>query len=59
MLTKGGHNLGQNNYHTITFFFFSKKNNFHGHFQRKNSFQFTSLVLKGHMQTVVLLILEE
>ena len=29
----GGHNLGQNNYHTITFFF-SRKSKFYGHFQR-------------------------
>ena len=43
-----GHNSGQNNYHTTTFLFQGKKN-FYGHFQRKNSLIFKSLVLKGHI----------
>ena len=41
----GVHNSVQNNYHTRTFFF-SRKNNFHGHFQRKNSFHFYIISFK-------------
>ena len=45
MVTKLGHNSGQNNYHTITFFF-SRKSNFYGNFQRKNIFDFYIISFK-------------
>ena len=48
MVTKGGHNSGQNNYHTITFFF-QEKVTFMVTFKKKNFLIFTSLVLKGPM----------
>ena len=41
---RGIHNLGQNNYHTIPFS--SRKSDFYGHFQRKNSFNFYITGLK-------------
>ena len=44
MVTKGGHNSSQNNYHIITFFL--RKSNFYGHFQRKNSFHFYIISFK-------------
>ena len=62
MVTKGeerrggglgrGHNSGQNNYHTIAFFF-QEKTNFMITFKEKIVLIFTSLVLKRHMQTLV------
>ena len=48
MVTKGeegGHNSGQNNYHTIAFFF-KKKQLFYDHFQRKKSFDFYIISFK-------------
>ena len=45
MVTKAGHNSSQNNYHIITFFFL-RKSNFYGHFQRKNSFHFYIISFK-------------
>ena len=42
-VTKGG----QSNYHTIKKFFFSRKKNFYGDFQRKNSFDFCIISFKG------------
>ena len=42
----GGHNLDQNNYHTVTFFF-SRKSNLHYYFhQRKNNFHFYIISFK-------------
>ena len=55
MVTKGeegGHNSGQNNYHTIAFFF-KKKTTFMITFKEKIVLIFTSLVLKRRMQTLV------
>ena len=54
MVTKGGegYNSGQNNYHTIAFFF-QGKTTFMIAFKEKIVLIFTSLVLKRHMQTVV------
>ena len=42
---RGGHNLGQNNYHIIAFCF-SRKSNFYRHIQRKNSFHFYTISFK-------------
>ena len=47
-----GHNSGQNNYHTIAFCFQGKAT-FIVTFKEEIVFIFTSLVLKGHMLTVV------
>ena len=51
---EGGHNSDQNNYH-ITTFFFQGKVTFMVTFKEKLVF-ISSLVLKGHMYTVVSLI---
>ena len=48
----GGHNSGQNNYHTIAFFF-QGKTTFMITFKEKIVLIFITLVLKPHMQTVV------
>ena len=42
---KRGHKSGQNKYHTIKFFI-SRKRNFYGYFQGKNSFHFYIIKFK-------------